>query len=160
MSRAHEPMPPTRDRTLLCPPKITPSQAAPPRARPPALLRMIRCPAPGSRRGMVGNWRELYAGDDVELWLDRDHLVPLGLSVRTAADADRDRWEAERGYRDLHEHLRFFKTAGEWFAAAREEGVRYGQIMSTYRDFGRKIDDELDQAALFMPFAGTRLNQE
>jgi hypothetical protein len=57
--------------------------------------------------------------------------------------------------RDLHEHLRFFKTAGEWFAAAREEGVRYGQIMSTYRDFGGKIDDELDQAALFMPFAGT-----
>ena len=48
----------------------------------------------------VGNWRELYPGDEVELWLDKDHLVPLKLIVRPAADAERGRWEAERGYRD------------------------------------------------------------
>jgi hypothetical protein len=48
----------------------------------------------------VGNWRELYPGDDVDLWLDEEHLVPLKLSVRRADDAERSRWEAERGYRD------------------------------------------------------------
>jgi hypothetical protein len=48
----------------------------------------------------VGNWRELYPGDEVELWLDKEHLVPLKLTVRPAAGAERGRWEAERGYRD------------------------------------------------------------
>src|SRR5438132_763341 len=48
----------------------------------------------------VGNWRELYPGDDVELWLDDDHLVPLELIVRSTNDASRRRWAAERGYRD------------------------------------------------------------
>ena len=48
----------------------------------------------------VGNWRDLYAGDEVELWLDRDHLVPLELRVRPATDATRRRWATERGYRD------------------------------------------------------------
>ena len=57
--------------------------------------------------------------------------------------------------RELHNQLHFFKAAGEWFARAREEGVRYGQIMAVYRDFGSTIDDEPDQDAIFMPFAGT-----
>jgi hypothetical protein len=48
----------------------------------------------------VGNWRDLYPGDAVELWLDKDHLVPLALRVRPATDAARSRWAAERGYRD------------------------------------------------------------
>jgi hypothetical protein len=48
----------------------------------------------------VGNWRDLYPGDDVELWLDKDHLVPLTLKVRPSTDAARRRWAAERGYRD------------------------------------------------------------
>ncbi|TML90180.1 MAG: zf-HC2 domain-containing protein [Actinobacteria bacterium] len=48
----------------------------------------------------VGNWRELYPGDDVEVWLDKDHLVPLELVVRPTTDAVRRRWAAERGYRD------------------------------------------------------------
>jgi len=57
--------------------------------------------------------------------------------------------------RQLHNQLHFFKTAGEWFAAARDEGVRYEQIMALYRDFGNKVHDEADHAAAFMPFAGT-----
>jgi hypothetical protein len=57
--------------------------------------------------------------------------------------------------RELADQLRFFKNAGEWFAKDREEGVRYGQIMALYRDLGRTNDDELDQAPVFMPFAGT-----
>ena len=48
----------------------------------------------------VGNWRDLYPGDAVELWLDKDHLVPLELRVRPATDGARRRWAAERGYRD------------------------------------------------------------
>ena len=48
----------------------------------------------------VGNWRDLYPGDEVDVWLDGDHLVPLELTVRPAADAARSRWAAEHGYRD------------------------------------------------------------
>src|SRR3982074_518142 len=38
--------------------------------------------------------------------------------------------------RELYNQLYFFRAAGEWFARAREEGVRYGQIMAAYRGFG------------------------
>src|SRR6267154_5850574 len=31
--------------------------------------------------------------------------------------------------RALYDRLYFFKNSGEWFAKARDEGVRYGQIM-------------------------------
>ena len=55
----------------------------------------------------------------------------------------------------LHNELHFFKGAGEWFAAARDEGVRYGQIMAVHRNFITATNDELDQAPVFMPFAGT-----
>ena len=48
----------------------------------------------------VGNWRQLYPADPVELWLDDAALVPLALRVRPAADADRDWWAARHGYRD------------------------------------------------------------
>ena len=57
--------------------------------------------------------------------------------------------------RELHDQLHFFKEAGEWFAVARDDGVRYGQIMAVYRDFGSTIGSGLEQAPVFMPFAGT-----
>jgi hypothetical protein len=57
--------------------------------------------------------------------------------------------------RELADQLRFFKYAGEWFARDRDEGVRYGQIMALYRDLGRTVDNDVDQARIFMPFAGT-----
>jgi uncharacterized membrane protein len=56
--------------------------------------------------------------------------------------------------RDLYDHLHFFKAAGEWFAAAREDGARYGQIMETYQERS-KTDDTPDQVPIFMPFAGS-----
>src|SRR5438067_5482541 len=56
--------------------------------------------------------------------------------------------------RELYQQLSFFKSAGEWFATAREKDVRYGQIMALYRDAGNIVDDS-DQAAIFAPFAGT-----
>ena len=56
---------------------------------------------------------------------------------------------------DLHNELHFFKGAGEWFAAARDEGVRYGQIMAVHRDFIAATNGEVDQTPVFMPFAGT-----
>jgi predicted membrane protein DUF2142 len=56
--------------------------------------------------------------------------------------------------RELYNQLHFFRAAGEWFARAREEGVRYGQIMAAYQEFGG-YDDAPDQAGVFMPFAGT-----
>jgi uncharacterized membrane protein len=57
--------------------------------------------------------------------------------------------------RKLYEQLSFFRSAGEWFATAREKDVRYGQVMALYRDAAGKIDDDSDQAAIFAPFAGT-----
>src|SRR6266581_141852 len=57
--------------------------------------------------------------------------------------------------RELYNQLHFFRTAGEWFARTREQGVRYGQIMAVYRDDVGTIDERQDHAANFAPFAGT-----
>jgi uncharacterized membrane protein len=57
--------------------------------------------------------------------------------------------------RELYNKLHFFRTAGEWFASSREQGVRYGQIMPLYRDFVDTVGDEVDRAVVFAPFAGT-----
>ncbi len=57
--------------------------------------------------------------------------------------------------RNLHNQLQFFEGAGEWFVAARDEGVRYGQIMAAYDGVRGIIDEGQDEAAVFMPFAGT-----
>src|SRR5947208_13735855 len=46
--------------------------------------------------------------------------------------------------RELYNQLHFFRAVGEWFARAREQGVRYGQIMAVYRDVGGH-DDTLDR---------------
>src|SRR5687768_11353989 len=58
--------------------------------------------------------------------------------------------------RALYDELHFFKNAGEWFAKARGEGVRYGQIMAAYRDItGAVSEDKGAQIPVFAPFAGT-----
>ena len=57
--------------------------------------------------------------------------------------------------RELYHKLYFFKTAGEQFATARQEGMRYGQIMRLYDDLAVPLQDEVDGAAIFAPFAGT-----
>jgi len=57
--------------------------------------------------------------------------------------------------REVYEQLFFFRSAGEWFATAREKDVRYGQVMALYRDVAGRIDDDSDRAAIFAPFAGT-----
>ncbi len=52
----------------------------------------------GLRR--AGNWREIHPGDRVELWLDREALVPLALAVFPSPGDDRAVWAARRGYSD------------------------------------------------------------
>ncbi len=52
----------------------------------------------GLRR--AGNWREVHPADRVELWLDREALVPLALAVFPAPGEDRATWAARRGYAD------------------------------------------------------------
>jgi hypothetical protein len=44
--------------------------------------------------------RAVHPSDPVELWLDREHLVPLALVVRAAPGEDRERWAAAHAYRD------------------------------------------------------------
>src|SRR5258708_19615674 len=56
--------------------------------------------------------------------------------------------------RELYHKLYFFKTAGEQFATARQEGMRYGQIMPLYDDLAVPLQDEVGGAAIFAPFAG------
>jgi hypothetical protein len=46
----------------------------------------------------AGNWRRLHPSDPVELWLDRDALVPLRTVVRVAGGSERRRWAAANGY--------------------------------------------------------------
>ena len=48
----------------------------------------------------TGNWRDVHPTDRVELWLDRDALVPLALSVFPADSSDRRLWAIRRGYTD------------------------------------------------------------
>jgi uncharacterized membrane protein len=57
--------------------------------------------------------------------------------------------------RELYHKLHFFKTAGEQFATARQEGLRYGQIMRLYKHLTIPLQDEAAGAAIFAPFAGT-----
>jgi uncharacterized membrane protein len=55
---------------------------------------------------------------------------------------------------ELNSHLQFFRSAGEWFAGGREEGVRYGQIMALYED-AINTNGAADHPAVFAQFAGT-----
>ena len=57
--------------------------------------------------------------------------------------------------RVLYDRLYFFKNSGEWFARARDAGIRYGQIMAEYRDIIRTNGDDTAQTPVFAPFAGT-----
>jgi Predicted membrane protein (DUF2142) len=57
--------------------------------------------------------------------------------------------------RELYNKLQFFRTAGEWFATAREQGLRYGQIMPLYQHFIVPVEEETDAAVVFAAFAGT-----
>ena len=45
----------------------------------------------------LGAESAVHPTDPVDLWLDRDHLVPLAVVVRAAAGPDRARWAAARG---------------------------------------------------------------
>jgi hypothetical protein len=57
--------------------------------------------------------------------------------------------------RELYDQLYFFKDSGEWFAKARNEGARYGEIMANYRSITGAGGGELTQSTIFAPFAGT-----
>src|SRR5213595_188438 len=61
--------------------------------------------------------------DDISHFLrlysyERRQLLPIG---------DVDGRKGNFVDRELYQHLSFFKSAGEWFATARENDVRYGQ---------------------------------
>ena len=49
---------------------------------------------------LLGAESDVHPTDPVDLWLDRDHLVPLSVTVRAAAGPDRARWAAARGGAD------------------------------------------------------------
>src|SRR5712691_2451111 len=56
---------------------------------------------------------------------------------------------------ELYNQLYFFKTAGEVFARFGDEGIRYRQIIAEYSALVGTSGDELQQASVFAPFAGT-----
>jgi uncharacterized membrane protein len=55
---------------------------------------------------------------------------------------------------ELNSQLQFFRSAGEWFARAREDGVRYRRIMAVYHD-AINTNGAAGHPAVFAPFAGT-----
>ena len=57
--------------------------------------------------------------------------------------------------RELYDQLYFFKDSGEWFAKARNEGARYGEIMAEYQSITGAGSDEVTPSPMFAPFAGT-----
>jgi hypothetical protein len=48
----------------------------------------------------AGDLRAVHPTDPVEMWLDRDDLVPLALDVYAAGGPERERWAATQGYAD------------------------------------------------------------
>jgi hypothetical protein len=104
----------------------------------------------GLRR--VGAWRELYPGDEAELWVDRATLVPLMVVVRAGEGADRDLWAAARGYGEEPGAVLFELRArlvtlnepaqGEAFplppagVAARDAGFREGRALGVLPEPG------------------------
>lgn len=53
----------------------------------------------------LGNARALHPTDVVDLWLDRDALVPVALDVYAAGTAERAEWAARRGFDDGDEAI-------------------------------------------------------
>lgn len=48
----------------------------------------------------AGDLRAVYPTDPVEMWLDREDLVPLALVVYAGSDPERERWAAMQDYDD------------------------------------------------------------
>lgn len=48
----------------------------------------------------AGNLRQLFAADEVDLWLDATSWTPLRIEVRASADPDRRTWAIDHGYVD------------------------------------------------------------
>jgi hypothetical protein len=93
----------------------------------------------------------LRGPDEISHFL-RIYSYTRGELLPTAEIDDRKGVFVERA---LYDRLYFFKNSGEWFAKARDEGVRYGQIMAAYRDITGASSDEVAQTPVFAPFAGT-----
>jgi Predicted membrane protein (DUF2142) len=93
----------------------------------------------------------LRGPDEISHFL-RIHSYTRGELLPTAEIDGRKGISVERA---LYDRLYFFKNSGEWFARAKDEGFRYGQIMAEYRDITRASGDEVGQIPLFAPFAGT-----
>jgi Predicted membrane protein (DUF2142) len=93
----------------------------------------------------------LRGPDEISHFL-RIHSYARGELLPTTEIDGRKGLFVERG---LYDQLYFFKDSGEWFAKARNEGVRYGEIMAEYRSITRAGSDEVTQSPIFAPFAGT-----
>ena len=66
--------------------------------RPAIGVRVTAAQVDALLRGLqLGAESDVHPTDPVDLWLDRDHLVPLAVTVRAAAGPDRARWAAARG---------------------------------------------------------------
>ena len=47
-----------------------------------------------------GAWRELHPTDEVLMWLDEEHLVPVRIEVFAADSPERELWQLRHGYDD------------------------------------------------------------
>lgn len=66
--------------------------------RPAIGVRVTAAQVDGLLTGLLlGAESEVHPTDPVDVWLDRDHLVPMAVVVRAAAGPDRARWAAARG---------------------------------------------------------------
>jgi hypothetical protein len=93
----------------------------------------------------------LRGPDEISHFL-RIHSYARGELLPTTAIDGRKGLFVER---ELYDQLYFFKGSGESFAKARNEGVRYGEIMAEYRSIAGAGSDEVTPSPMFAPFAGT-----
>jgi len=93
----------------------------------------------------------LRGPDEISHFL-RIHSYARGELLPTTAIDGRKGLFVER---ELYDQLYFFKDSGKWFAKARNEGARYGEIMAEYRSITGAGSDEVTPSPMFAPFAGT-----
>jgi hypothetical protein len=112
----------------------------------------------------AGDLRALYPSDPVEMWLDRDDLVPLALVVRAADTPERQAWAAAQGYDDQPGRrvltfnaraIRIDPKAGILDAAADSRGARRQAVAPVDGGSGEALVDDAGRRAALIEARAT-----
>jgi len=104
----------------------------------------------------AGDLRAVHPTDPVEMWLDRDDLVPLALDLYAAEGPERERWAATQGYDDEPgEQVLTFAAAEVQLNADAEADIAASAELAAEAEAARD-----DQAAVVAGDDGDRSNDD